>query len=149
MVDHYAASIKEPGLGTVYAAQVDIEAIFGVDNVKVWSDVNGIDAVNTDRIALAIAAAEEDLNDRFRDSKYVVPFSPVTNPTVTKWTATLAGLEMFDSRPGYKDADETILGFEKLRKTTDAAIDKYLSGQRRLNVNLKDSAQPHGPVAVV
>ena len=114
-----------------YIAKSDIEDVFGKDNVAVWSNLDGETDADTARIARAIVLAEEDVENRFRGGKYQLPFSPI--PEVVKnWCATLAGIWLFENRPGYKTTDEEWEGFNKLEEKVGGDIDAYTSGQRQL-----------------
>jgi len=132
-----------------YATQSDIENVFGKDNVAKWSNLEGESDIDTIRIAAALAYAAEDIENRFRNGKYAIPFSPV--PVVIKhWVSTLAGLWLFESRPDYKNArEEQIAGFKDMRDNLDIEIEAYVSGQRQLTANKRrGSQQPSAPTVI-
>lgn len=130
-----------------YIAQADIENVFGVDNVKIWSDLQGTGTLDSTRIDAAIAYAEEELNNRFRNGKYELPFAPVTN-VIKYWAAAFAGLWLFDSRPLYKQKGDEFDGFEKMREQLEVTIDMYTSGQRVLGCTTVEDAGQTGPRVV-
>jgi len=132
---------------SAYIAQTDLEDIFGRDNIAVWSNLDGETGADAMRIAKAIEAAEEEVENRFRDGKYAIPFSPVAKK-IKDWCAKLAGLWLFENRPGFKSSDETWEGFTGMKESVDLEIDAYTSGQRILPCSLIDGIQPSAPVVV-
>lgn len=91
--------------GTI--ARVDIENIFGANNVEIWADMdNDQDATKIDnRIDWAITMATSEFYDSIRGSRYKVPFSSPLPDQVTLAIATLAGLRLHDAR-GLTDSGE-------------------------------------------
>lgn len=86
-----------------YASLSDVQDHWGTQNVAAWSDLGGNNTLDSDRVDRAIANAEADINDRFRGSRYTVPFAPV--PTaVAEWAAKLAGVRLYQQR-GIRDTD--------------------------------------------
>ena len=132
----------------VYVVKADIENVFGKDNVARWSNLDGEVGADTTRITLAIATAEEDVENRFRDGRYALPFSPDTNKTVINWCARLAGIWLFENRPSFNKDETQKEGFQDMRDGIDSEIEMYTSGQRRLNCNLAGEVHNAGPVAV-
>ncbi|GAG69139.1 unnamed protein product [marine sediment metagenome] len=118
-----------------YILKADIENVFGADNVAVWSNLSGGDTADEARITLAISNAEEDVENRFRNGRYLLPFTPVAL-TVKDWCARIAGIWLFDNRPGYGKSEEELDGLELLRTQLEISIDAYTSGQRKLNCTL-------------
>ncbi|RLC38156.1 hypothetical protein DRH27_02960 [Candidatus Falkowbacteria bacterium] len=132
-------------MGT-YISQSDVENVFGEDNVLVWSDLDASDSVDATRIATGIATAEEDVENRFRDGDYAIPFSSALS-TIKDWCAKLAGLWLYECRPK-RDSDTDDEYYAKMREQVDVDIDAYTSGQRRLNLTRADSGSPRAPVVV-
>lgn len=130
-----------------YITKADIENVFGKDNVAQWSNLDGEVDADVARINTAIAVAEEDVENRFRDGRYTLPFNPVSE-VVKKWCATLAGLWLFSNRPAYRHDEEDMEGFSDLKSEVDDEIAAYQSGQRRLNCQLADDVIPGSPVVV-
>lgn len=124
-----------------YIQKSDIEDIFGADNVAIWSNLQN-DSTDADevRIASAIAAAEQEVNDRFRQSQYVIPFTQNGSGglrPVIEWCSALAGAWLF--RPRLMrgqggDAAQLIVG---QRKAALEAMDEYLAGTRLLDCAIK------------
>lgn len=131
----------------IYIAQADIEDVFGKDNVATWSNLDGEAGADTTRINSAIEWAEEEVQNRFREGRYKLPFSPI--PKVLKyWCAALAGLWLFENRPGYKYTKEQLEGFNLVRERVDKDIDSYNSGQRVLDCELAHSDAADAPQVV-
>ena len=131
-------------MGT-YIAKADIDAIFGVDNVATWSNLDNDDAeANLARVNTAIADAEEHFEDRMRGSRYAVPFTGSIN-TLKRGMARLAGAMLYEAR-GTTDEGED----DRMQGHRDAAediINRLLSG--RMVMNAADSGtHPTAPVVV-
>lgn len=121
-----------------YATKSDIENIFGTANVLRWSNLStNATTADADRIGLAIAVAEGQINDAFRGSRYAVPLRGTAGlpAAVRDWAAKLAGVWLYESR-GFKDgaAAEDDDKNRVRRHRTDAMTDMraYLCGARQL-----------------
>lgn len=132
----------------VYVAKADIENVFGKDNVARWSNLDGEVGADTTRIAFAIATAEEDVENRFRDGRYALPFVPVTNKTVMNWCARLAGIWLFENRPAFNKSETQKEGFQDLKDDIASEIESYTSGQRKLNCGTANEVRNAGPIAL-
>jgi len=131
----------------VYISQSDIEAIFGLDNVRIWSNLtNENSSADSARIASAIEYAEAEIENRFRNGRYAIPFAN-GGPILVNWIATLAGIWLFEHRPVF-DEDEAA-GFSDLRDSLDMEIEQYLSGQRLLPAGLAATTEVTAPMIVV
>lgn len=132
-----------------YISQTDIENVFGTENVKYWSDLDDSGSVDTTRISKAIEFAEAAIDDWFRDSEYEVPITGVDGSTPSKvidWAAKYAGYWLYSSR-GLRDVDDDDNKIARLKREVDDEIRSYLSGQRRLNAEIK-SQMPNSPFIV-
>lgn len=118
-----------------YATRSDIESIFGTANVTRWSQLSpAVVTADTDRIARALAVADNTINDLFRGSKYSVPLTGAAGSlpvVVVDWAAKIAGVWLYNSR-GFKDGatnDEDDKNRVR-RHRTDAIeeIRQYLAG---------------------
>lgn len=132
-------------MGT-YISQTDVENVFGVDNVKTWSDIDASGSTDTTRVAKGISVAEEDVENRFRDGDYAVPFSSAVE-TLKDFMAKLAGLWLYENRPKHSSDDNNEY-YAKLREQVDIDIEAYTSGQRKLNINRSETDTPRAPVVV-
>lgn len=131
----------------VYIAQSDIEDIFGIDNVRIWSNLANEDSsANSARITNAIEYAEAEIENRFRNGRYAVPFAN-GGSVLVNWIASLAGIWLFEHRPVFNESDEAT-GFDNLRESLDMEIEQYLSGQRLLPADLAASTEVTAPVVV-
>jgi lysophospholipase L1-like esterase len=82
-----------------YAAQSDLEDLFGQANIASWSQFDGSNIPDVNRIQRALDAADTAIDDFFRDSPYASPFVlGASTLTVTRWAATLAGVWLYRSR---------------------------------------------------
>lgn len=131
-----------------YITQTQIEYVFGTSNVQQWSQLDPtLETTDTTRVAQAIAYAEETINDRFRGSRYTVPFTTV-GYVVKDWAAKLAGVWLYQSRGsrGANDAnaDDLISGH---RRAVMEEMDLYLAGQRVMDTGTV--SYPHTAPEVV
>lgn len=82
-----------------YSERSNIEDIYGVTNVEKWADLdNDGDATKiTNRITAAITRADDELDNRLRESRYVVPFT--TAPSAIEYLSALyAGIWLYSNR---------------------------------------------------
>lgn len=134
-----------------YSTQSDIEDVFGIDNVRTWSNLqNDITDADTDRIARALVWADRYIDNRFRGSSYIIPLTPAAGvdglPEIVDLSARLAGLWLYKSRPN-RDAEDIFP--EQTQKEVDDLIDRYLDGRMSLPAARTSSAiTPTCPVVV-
>jgi len=135
-----------------YILQSDVENAYGIGNVAAWSDLGDSDEaeVDTARIALAIAWAEKRVENRFRHSRYTVPFA-ANNGTfdaqLVHWCAVYAGHWLYasrDIRRGEADAGRTDAQIADAEKE----IAETLAGQSTLDVGEAAPSAPSGPVVI-
>jgi phage gp36-like protein len=92
----------------LYAAEADVEDIFGITNIAIWSQLDPTQPPGTpdeDRIQRALDYADAKIISFFRNyGNYVTPLAPQGNDVtlVTRWDATLAGVWLYESR-GLRD----------------------------------------------
>jgi phage gp36-like protein len=92
------------GVTAYYADGADLEARFGVEQIKRWSQLdNSTSAVDADRVQLALDSADAEIDNFMRGGPFVVPMNPV-NTTFTKWACAIAAHWLYVNR-GVKDAD--------------------------------------------
>jgi hypothetical protein len=137
-----------------YISQSDIEDVFGTENVKVWSNLNNdAETADTVRIARAIDFAEEEIENRFRDGQYAIPFSGTsgTPKVLVDWIAKLAGMWLYESRPQKfttEDEESEQINFGRMKKQMEKDINAYTSGQRRMALVLAESDSPTAPATI-
>lgn len=133
------------GIAMAYIVKADIEAIFGVENVKKWADLDGdnIQSKIDARVVVAITAAEDDCNSSLESGPYIIPFAVA--PTIIKTIcAMLAGVWLYNVR-GTDDVDGNGNPVNKMRIHLNAAhmmIGEILAGKRVLAVAFKCKASP-------
>ena len=136
-----------------YIVQADIESVFGVENVAVWSNLaNDSATADTARIASAIENAEEEVESRFLNGEYAVPFTAERANglvRVKSWCARLAGVWLYNSR-----------GIRAQNQNTDAnavrghykaaleEMDAVIAGQRALGCTLNSGTETDAPQVV-
>jgi len=98
-----------------YAARSDIESEFGVNEVAKWADLDndGNTTSITNRITARLADAEDAVDNALRGGAYTVPFATVPT-TITRATAILAGVMLFESR-GHATDDQDDMNFPRHR----------------------------------
>lgn len=130
-----------------YAVTADLWNAFGKDNIARWSNLDGEVGADTTRIASAIATAGEDIDNRFRDGRYAIPFTPACK-TVTNWCARLAGIWLFETRPAFNKGETQKEGFQDVKDAIDSEVEMYTSGQRTLPCDFASEVENTGPVVV-
>jgi hypothetical protein len=137
-----------------YITKADVEAVFGVSNVASWANLDPSlerDApADEQRVADAITWAEEQVEDRFRDGPYVVPFVN-GGRTLKNWCATYAGHWLYRSR-GLNDEAGGSDRVSRLLAAANAEIDAVLAGMRRWRAQRAEGytstgGRPTGPEA--
>lgn len=129
-----------------YCERTDIESIYGANNVADWADLDRDQ--DDDKIAAsitgAIADATDYLDDRFRDSRYVVPIVATIGGTprqVKRLCARLAGLYLYEARGAQDINPETNQlqhRYRGVQTMVDQQIDHYLSGKMVLDATRED-----------
>src|SRR5580658_8315780 len=114
----------------MYAAQSDIEDIFGITNVAAWSQLDPTQppgTADTDRIQRALDYADARLIAFFRiHGNYATPLVPLNSDVdlVTRWDATLAGVWLYESR-GLRDDTKDGNKFTAMARQTIAEMGAY------------------------
>ncbi|HUB27552.1 MAG TPA: hypothetical protein VL992_19155 [Tepidisphaeraceae bacterium] len=114
----------------LFAQQSDIEDIFGVMNVAIWSQLDPTQppgTADTDRIQTALNFADAKIVSFFRNyGNYVTPLSPQGNDIalVTRWDATLAGIWLYQSR-GQRDDTKDGNKYTKMAEAVIAEMGPY------------------------
>ena len=132
-----------------YINKDDLEAEFGESNIIVWSNKeNTTGTANNTAVQAAIDYAERYVEDRFRGSKYAVPFVPKSGAltTVIHWCIRLAGWKLYAAR-GLRDKDDEGNQLDGIKEDVNAEINSTLAGMRKLDVELY-TATPSGPVVM-
>ena len=133
-----------------YIEDTDLNNAWGTVNIAAWSDLTGGKTADDDRIDAAIAWAENRVENRFRRSRYEVPFGKVDgeyDEQLKYWMAVYAGNWLYQSRgirTGKADTDRTSAMVEQV----DEEIQEVLGGQAVLNAGLVDSSAPSAPFVV-
>lgn len=124
---------------STYCVQADIENIFGIENVKQWSDIENVGAVNATRITASIAFGSERVDDVARVMSYAIPLASEagdTPVTVTDLAATLAGIWLYEST-GSQDYNpqtgETIHRLEFKRRGAEQTLADIRDQRIRIN----------------
>jgi len=118
-----------------YAAQSDIEDIFGVTNVATWSQLDPTQppgTPDTERIQRALDFACSKIESFFRNyGNYTTPLTPQNDDVnlVTRWAATLAGVWLYESR-GQRDDNPPGNKFTAMAKQVMAEMGPYRSSEK-------------------
>ncbi len=133
-----------------YITVTDINNVYGTDNVIAWSDLTGGDTLNTTRVTSAIAYAERYAENKFRASRYQVPFvitGSALDPQLVDWVAVMAGDWLYRSRQVRRKSDtegQTTASIERIREEMSEA----LAGQIKLGVAEKADPMPDAPACI-
>ena len=112
-----------------YASLDDVVNRFGAENIATWSNTENNDReLDYGRIVAALDYADNHINDRFRDSRYETPLSPIST-TIKNWAVTLAGVWLYESR-GADELQEgaRVHSLQFFRSMVEAEIDQALQG---------------------
>jgi phage gp36-like protein len=122
----------------LYAAQGDIEDRFGVANVAAWSQTGGAAAANglpladVGRIQRSLDASDAEIDGLMQDGPYIVPLAAGADAAiVTNWSATLAGVWLYQTR-GLRDDTRDGNKYTALRAGILLEMQQYKSGVKRL-----------------
>lgn len=148
-----AAEDEEPATG-YYADQSDVEGVFGVENVREWSNTENLTApADTDRIAARLADADDTIDTAYEISGYALDDDDhavaTTHRSFGRFTwiaARLAGYELFNHR-GSQAANAEVVAFvqakyEEARWELRNLVMRGIGGSRRANA--PDSVTPIG-----
>ena len=86
---------------STYCTLAQVQDVFGVENIKQWSDLDSSGSLDTDRVARAIAVASEEIDDVARVSTYTIPLADqdaAISVSISDLAATLAGIWLYESR---------------------------------------------------
>jgi hypothetical protein len=136
---------------TNYATQSDIEDIFGPANVAAWSlfETPPPDGpANSTRIATALAYADAQINAFFADGPYILPLvCATTQPVVTRWAATIAGIWLYGSRTTASYIDYEGNRYIALQTAVQEEMDLFKSGVNRLDAPFR-FPHPTSPTSI-
>jgi len=126
----------------LYAAQGDVQDIFGATNIALWSQLDPTQPAGTadvNRIQRGLDYADATIISTFLNyGNYAVPLEPQGSDVVlvTRWGATLAGVWLYDSR-GQRDVaahgqPAPLHKYEMMRRAVIAEMCGY-RGSNKLN----------------
>ncbi len=124
-----------------YIVKSNIEAIYGVDNVAQWSNLDNDDAqANTTRIDDAISYGEAYIDDAFRNGAYKLPIIGTTGSVpriVIDMAAKMAGVWLYNTRRIHnRSADEVGQIIQGHQDEVDSLLNEYAASTRRLDAVL-------------
>ena len=138
-----------------YAAQSDIEAVFGPAEVAAWTFYLQAGGTGTaapadpGRITAALAYADAEVDGAFAGGPYAVPLqaSAAAARTVAQWAAVIAGCYLYGSRASVSYVDYAGNRYLALRASVYADMHKVRAGVKRLDA-ARRFPQPSGPSGV-
>lgn len=120
-----------------YIDDDDLYGRWGKDNVDEWASLdNQATPTAATRRTTAIAWAEQYVEDRFRNSRYEVPFSFNTTAAgypVHEWMKTLAGVWLFQTHGWAHGQNEKLDMMATARSDAEREMDTYLAGMMDLD----------------
>lgn len=130
-----ATPISAGSAAGLYAAQSDVESQFGIDNVRVWSQLDNSQTIaDVSRIQLALDFADGKIISTFANfGNYVTPLAPIGTDAalVTRWAAVIAGAWLYQSR-GLRDDDSQGDHVAQLQSQVETEMLRY-RGNEKLN----------------
>ncbi len=124
-----------------YCAQSNVEDVFGIENVKQWSDLDGSGSADTARITRACDVASEMIDDALRTTNHKIPHvkkSDSDNPsdTIVNLAATFAGIWLYEAR-GVQDYNPStgaiVHRLEFIRQRAEAMLEDIRTGKLMLD----------------
>lgn len=129
---------------TALTTLVELNMVFGTANIQRWADLDNDKSASfiSDRIAWAISSASDDVRDELGEALYELT---ITNSTIRRLTAMLAGVQLYESR-GIEDWDpETGRAVHRLKYVADRAsmmMRKIKAGIIKLSTEPKHTMAP-------
>jgi phage gp36-like protein len=121
-----------PAIGR-YAQQSDVESQFGVNNVRIWSQLDNTQTVaDVSRIQQALNFADAKIISTFANyGNYVTPLAPLGTDAamVTRWAAVISGAWLYQSR-GLRDNDSEGDHVARLAAAVEAEMLRYRSAEK-------------------
>src|ERR1700722_17670294 len=116
-----------------YAAQSDVESQFGIDNVRVWSQLdNSQTTADVSRIQQSLDFADGKIISTFANfGNYVTPLAPIGTDAalVTRWAAVIAGAWLYQSR-GLRDENSEGGHIAQLQLQVETEMLRYRGGEK-------------------
>ena len=135
-----------------YIVNSDLYNVYGQANITAWSDLTGGRTLDQDRIDAAIKWAEKYIENRFRRSRYSIPFTRGVDgefdAQLKNWMATYAGDYLYRARVtrrGQEKDDRT----SSLLKKADMEIKQVIGGQMLIDSGTIRTPIPGGPIAIM
>jgi len=123
---------SSPATGRL-AGQSDIESQFGIENVRIWSQLDPTQAMaDVSRIQAALDWADGHVCSLFAAyGNYAIPLTPLGTDVavVTRWEAILAGVWLYQSR-GLRDGDAVGNHLTQLRQEIEQEMYRYRSTEK-------------------
>jgi len=128
-----ATPIDDGSAAGRYAAQSEVEAQFGIDNVRAWSQLDNAQcSADVARIQQALNYADGMIISTFANfGNYVTPLAPIGTDAmlVTRWAAVIAGAWLYQSR-GMRDEDSEGDHLARLLKQVEAEMLRYRASEK-------------------
>jgi len=116
-----------------YAQQSDVESQFGIDNVRVWSQLDNMQtSADVSRIQSALNFADAKIINTFAGyGNYLTPLTPMGTDAaiVTHWAAVIGGAWLYQSR-GLRDNDAQGDHIARLAAEVEAEMLRYRSAEK-------------------
>ena len=145
-----------PAVTGRYITSDDLINSFGTTNVSVWSNLDGQGAtLNTVAVTAAIAWGEAAVENKFRRSRYSVPFAMAGapgggwDPMLIRWMAVHAGLWLYQNRrmrQGKMPNDDRV---SDLVATVGDEMNDVLAGKYDVCLGLRRGDSPSAPFGIM
>ena len=134
-----------PAIG-YYAAQVDVEDVYGRANIASWSQLaTGDTTTDTARIQRALDYADATIDNYFRNGPYPVPLACGSgSPTVRHWAGIFAGAWLYTHAAPLALTKPGVLP-DQLVSSALAEMDRYKSGTAQFALTPVSDASPTAP----
>ena len=130
-----------------YATSQDMLDRLGTGNIQNWSDLDGVGAINTTRVGIALAHADAEINQALRGGGYAIPLvfqDAYAQDYISHIATTLAVAWLYESR-GLLDQDSQGDKFTKLEAKARADLAGIMAGRPRLACQRRWAPNPNSP----
>jgi len=90
--------------------------------------------------------AQDYINDRFRFSRYLLPFSSPPK-RITDWASKWAGIWLYESR-GLSDDNEEGNKLQVIKESVETEISDCIAGITKLDATAHDTTAPTSPTVI-
>lgn len=134
-----------------YVDNDDLYDVWGERNIITWSDLDGGRTLDQDRVDAAISWAEAYVENRFRRTRYAIPFTIGSagdyDYQLKNWVASFAGDKLYKARSARRGAEEESRTSAVI-KEVQKEMAQVLGGQLEIDAGKVRTPTPTAPFVV-